>query len=342
MRYVRFLLLVLIVAGVLSSCGQAVTAPTLTPTPILSSQARIYLTAALDIMQQHSVNRKKINWTMVRQQTFAFAFGAKTRADTYSAIRYALTALGDHHSVFLDPQQLHQIEAAPITSDQEPHGKLLAQGIGYLELPSIVKLPWSEEAKRYVTLAQDAIRISDQAGTCGWIVDLRNDPGGDIWPMLDGVGPILGDGIVGSIVGPDGFKQSWGYFNGQALVGGSTIIVADNPYHLKHALPPVAVLTGPETASAGEAIVVAFRGRPSTRSFGEPTAGVPTANQDFTLSDGALLVLTVALDADRTGRTYDSAIPPDQLVPFAASQIGTPGDPGVQAATTWLHKQEGC
>ena len=130
--------------------------------------------------------------------------------------------------------------------------------------------------------------------------------------------------------------------NGQALLAGSTIIRAESPYRLKHTLPPVAVLTGPKTASAGEAIVVAFRGRPSTRSFGEPTAGVPTANQGFRLSDGALLVLTVAVDADRTGRTYDSTIPPDQLVPVDLSQIGTPADGGVQAATTWLHKREGC
>ena len=106
MRYFRFLFLVLIMAGVLTSCGQMPTSPTLTPTPILSSQAKVYLTAALDIMQQHSVNRKKINWTNLRQQTFAF--GAKTPADTYSAIRYALTALGDHHSFFLEPQTANQ------------------------------------------------------------------------------------------------------------------------------------------------------------------------------------------------------------------------------------------
>ena len=60
------------------------------------------------------------------------------------------------------------------------------------------------------------------------------------------------------------------------------------------------------------------------------------------LSDGALLVLTVAVDADRTGYTYDSAIAPDQLVPVDLSQIGTTADRGVQAATSWLHDQEGC
>jgi carboxyl-terminal processing protease len=340
MRYFRFLFLVLIMAGVLTSCGQTPTSQTLTPTPILSSQAKAYLTAALDIMQKHSVNRKKINWTTLRQQTFAIAAGAKTPADTYSAIQNALTELGDHHSFFLEPQPANQLAAGPITSDQEPHGQRLAHGIGYLELPHFEAS--EQAAKHYVMLAQNAIRTADQVGTCGWIVDLRNNDGGNMWPMLAGVGPILGEGVAGSFVEPDGIKQAWGYFNGQAQLAGSTIIGAESPYHLKHSLPPVAVLTGPVTASSGEAITVAFRGRPQTRSFGEPTDGVPTANDTFPLSDGALLVLTVAVDADRTGQTYDSAIAPNQPIPVDLSQIGTPADRGVQAAITWLHDREGC
>jgi carboxyl-terminal processing protease len=340
MRSFRFLFLVLIMAGALTSCGKLPTSPTLTPTPILSSQAEVYLTAALDIMQQHSVNRKKINWTTLRQQTFALAAGAKTPADTYAAIQLALTELGDHHSFFLEPQPANQLAAGPLTSDQEPHGQLLAQGIGYLELPHFEAS--EQAAKHYVMLAQDAIRTADQVGTCGWIVDLRKNDGGNMWPMLAGVGPILGEGIAGSFVDPDGVKQVWGYYHGQAQSAGSTIIEATSPYQLKHPLPPVAVLTGPVTASSGEAIAVAFRGRPQTRSFGEPTAGVPTANNEFPLRDGALLVLTVAVDADRTGQTYDTAISPDQPIPIDLSQRGTTADRGVQAATTWLHDQEGC
>jgi carboxyl-terminal processing protease len=340
MRYFRWLFLVLILAGVLISCGQTPTSPPLTPTPILSSQARAYLTAVLDIMQQHSVNRKKINWTALRRQAFAYANGAKTPADTYFAIYNTLPALGDHHSSFIEPQPAQQVGTGPITSDQEPHGQRLAHGIGYLELPYFEAS--EQAAKQYVLLAQDVIRTADQTGTCGWIVDLRTNSGGNMWPMLAGVGPILGEGVVGSFVESDGTKQAWGYFNGQAQLAGSTITGAESPYHLKHPLPPVAVLTGPVTASSGEAIVVAFRGRPQTRSFGEPTDGVPTANEGYRLSDGAFLILTVAVDADRTGQTYDSAITPDQPVPVDLSQIGTPADRGVQAATTWLHTQEGC
>jgi carboxyl-terminal processing protease len=341
-REIRFPFLVLLIVAVLSSCGHTTASLTVTATPILSSQA--YLTAAFDIMQQHSVNRKKVNWTKLRQEAFADARGAKTPAETYSAIQLTLGALGDHHSFFIDPQHAQQLGTALLTSDEQPHGQLLAPGIGYLELPGFVGS--QRAAQGYVTLAQDLIRTVDRTGTCGWVVDLRNDDGGNMWPMLDGVGPILGNGIAGSFVEPDGSKQVWSYVNGRVQLAGSIILEAESPYHLKRILPPVAVLTGPQTASAGEAVVVAFRGRPTARSFGEPTNGLPTANEGFTLRDGAILWLTVGLDADRSGRTYESAIAPDQVVPLDASQIGrtfgTTHDAGVQAATIWLHKQEGC
>ncbi|MFI8166039.1 hypothetical protein ACIGAN_06725 [Streptomyces sp. NPDC085931] len=88
-------------------------------------------------------------------------------------------------------------------------------------------------------------------------------------------------------------------------------------------------------------MTVAFRGRPDTRSFGEATTGLPTGNVRHRLSDGAILNLTEVKDADRTGRTYDSPIPPDQPV------VDNPGrrggeDPVVSAAVTWLSRQPGC
>lgn len=330
----------------LASCTQTSISPASTPAPILSPQAKKYLTTALDIMQQHSVNRKKINWTTLRRKTFALANGATTPIDTYAAITYALTSLNDNHSTFSVPYE-NAIDSnnGTLTANEKPHGQLLDHDIGYLELPTYNKLPTVPASKDYVRLAQDAIRTADQAGACGWIVDLRNDMGGDNWPMLDAVGPLLGEGVVGWFVYPDGMKTTWSYYNGKAQEGGKTMIGIENAYHLKHPAPPVAVLTGHNTRSAGEAIVVAFRARSHTRSFGESTAGVPTGNDLYTLSDGAILVLTVALDADRTGQTYDGPIAPDQSVPYDLSQVdlsGSSSDGLIQAATIWLRTQDRC
>lgn len=163
----------------LVSCAQTSVSPASTPTPILSPQARLYLTTALDIMQQHSVNRKKINWTTLRRQTLAMANGATDPVDTYAAIISALTSLNDYHSTFFAPNETAVYgSTAALTSSEKPRGQLLAHDIGYLELPTYNRVPSVPASTDYILLAQDAIRRADQAGACGWIVDLRNDTGG--------------------------------------------------------------------------------------------------------------------------------------------------------------------
>jgi carboxyl-terminal processing protease len=87
-----------------------------------------------------------------------------------------------------------------------------------------------------------------------------------------------------------------------------------SPYTLRRPMPRVAVLTDVRVASSGEATVIAFRGRPNTRSFGEPTCGLSTANQTFPLPDGATLILTVSSMADRHAVVYGDRVAPDEVI----------------------------
>ena len=52
-------------------------------------------------------------------------------------------------------------------------------------------------ATDYAKTLQDSIRARDRVGLIGWIVDLRGNSGGNMWPMLAGVGPVLGEGVAG-------------------------------------------------------------------------------------------------------------------------------------------------
>jgi C-terminal processing protease CtpA/Prc len=160
--------------------------------------------------------------------------------------------------------------------------------------------------------------------------------------MVAGLGPLLGRNPVGSFVRPTGAREPWVYENGASLFQGKSLAkVSGKGYVLRKQDPPVAVLTDARTASSGEAAVVAFRGRPLTRSFGAATAGMSTGNESFTLSDGGRLVITTTVFADRTGHKYGKAIAPD--VALAAS----PAQPSAQdavaaAARTWLESQPAC
>ena len=156
-----------------------------------------------------------------------------------------------------------------------------------------------------------------------------------MWPMMHAVRPILGEATSGYFVssrGREAFSYQYGKDPGASAPA----------YQLKRPDPPVALLTSRLTVSSGEALTIAFRGRPGTRSFGEATAGLPTSNQSLPLVDGAVLVVTSAREADRTGRVYEGRIPVDEAVEIDWTRVGSDDDPVLRAASTWLRSQPQC
>lgn len=308
-----------------------------------ATTARAYLSAALDIMERHSVRRKAVDWAELRDSAFQAAGAARAPADTYDAIRAALRGLGDRHSFFVDPARHRaQLAEAP-TSFPGPEGRALPGGLGYLALPGLAAAGRTAAGYLHAGRAELA-RAGRDTAPSGWVVDLRRNAGGNMWPMLGVLAPILGDGPLGSFLDPDGNRMVWSIRRGRVRLGRRVMSPRGprpHPTPPARSVLPVAVLTGGDTASSGEAVLVAFRGRPETRSFGRATAGVPTANEGYALPDGARIVLTVALDADRTGRTYDRPIPPDEAVPFGPADLGSAGDPDLAAACRWLRTLPG-
>jgi C-terminal processing protease CtpA/Prc len=232
-----------------------------------------------------------------------------------------------------DASRAVHLPLADFDDYQPPTGRLLDGGIAYLELPGLGGGP---KANEYDDTVHELIGRIDDGSVRGFVVDLRRNTGGNMWPMLAGIGPLAGAGTLGAFVGGAGTTE-WTYDAtlGAAKSGGHEVARVSKPQALRADLP-VALLTGPLTASSGEAIVVAFAGRERTRRFGEGTRGVPTANASMRLSDGALLVLTVSREADRTGKTYDDVIPPDETIATDWARFATGDDPVLAAACRWL------
>lgn len=334
--------LVLLVLLACPACGATdASAPPPAPAQKISDAAVSYLNAALDIMQQRSINKYKVNWTVIRSAALQFAGTAQTATETYPAIRSALQQLGDNHSGFYPPGTWTSVAAVSPAGTAGIVGDLSARRIdgvvGYLAIPGY---SGTTNPAPFADSIQHLIALTDDTALCGWVVDLRGNPGGNMWPMLAGVGPILGEGDAGSFVDADSNRSTWYYEAGASGTRPSYVSVRVSspwPYTLRRTAPRVAVLTGTKTASSGEAITVSFRGRPDTRSFGEPTYGLSSANTPFQLRDGAVLNLTVALDADRTGRVYGAEIGPDSVV------IGTATiDAALNAAVAWVKTAAIC
>ena len=347
---VAFLLL-----GVLSGCDATSSDPE-DPADALPPGVASYLNAALDTMKTAHVRRKEVDWPSFRAKILDRAVGDTLITDTYDDIRYALNELDDH-SYFLPPQKSARQKAphavrtddAVWTDDAVRSGKAigdveghrLTAEAGYVDVPSISG--GGMEALKFADRLQSVIASTDSTSMCGWVVDLRDNPGGNMWPMVAGIGPIVGEGHLGSFVPPDADTVRWGYRNGASRVRGRTVVrVSGEPYTVNRPAPPVAVLLGSRTASSGEAVAVAFQERNRTRTFGWPTAGLTTAIRLFRLRDGARLGLAVSRFADRTGRVYEGPIVPEVRAPGESPANPSRQDDVVGTARAWVEAHPAC
>jgi hypothetical protein len=316
--------------------------------PAPSPEAARYVERALAIIDEHAVVRADLDWPTFRDAVMMQTRGAETTTDAYLAIRFALATLGDRHSYFKTPQQVAAQDSAPVGNARTgrapvaPRGEKVAESIGYVRLPGFAGGTHTDQVE-FAEAVQEIIRELDSTGACGWIVDLRGNLGGNLWPMLAGLGPLLGDGELGASVAPNGARRSVWYENGKAgLDEFVQLRVRGEPYRLRRPDPPVAVLLNASTASAGEVLAIAFAARPETRSFGASTRGATTVTRIFPLSDGAELVLAVAHATDKRGRVYAGPLAPDEVVPEGERTLALADQLEVSAAVSWLRAHETC
>jgi hypothetical protein len=315
--------------------------------PPPSAAATRYVERALAIIEQSSVKRELIDWRAFRSAVLEQARGAETVAASHLAVRFAMSHLADGHSYFMAPRQMTAIADEPVGNARTgreplaPHSELLAPSIGYLRLPGFAGGTHTDQVNFAVDL-QERIAALDASEACGFVLDLRGNSGGNLWPMLAGIGPWLGDGDAALAIEPSGTRTPVWYRDGKAGLGEAVQLRVDAPYRLRNPAAPIAVLTDRSTASAAEILAGAFGTRLDARRFGAATRGAVTGTRIFPLADGAALVLAVTQTSDRTGRVYSGPLDPDEVVEASARGLALNDQPAVRVALDWLESQEAC
>lgn len=332
-----------------------------------------YLNHALDLMEANSIWQKDFDWKKLRSETLARSEGAEILADTYEAIRFALYSLGDHHSHLQLQDELQAIESkrraqrktryqsaveafsfktqnqSPFASREKPQGELLQFRGNSFALVVVPRFsPESDEqGVRFETQLQGIIAELDSQHPKGWIVDLRGNLGGNVWPMLAGIGPLLsvseniGEGVSNNGRSTNYYRDGVAGYVAHQNNGHETTFsyprVGIPAYKLAEQ-PRIAVLVDRSTASSGEITAIAFKGRSNTRFFGEHTLGATTITKGWTMIDGANPVIAVGVAADRQGNSYPDGIEPDVRIPVGKEITSSNQDPVMQAAMLWLSK----
>lgn len=197
-----------------------------------------------------------------------------------------------------------------------------------------------EARKVYALALQGRIAGLDDGTRCGWVVDVSSNGGGNMWPMLFGLLPLLHGtqdtqgALIGAFRSADGLLW-WRQAEGEVVQGNASMLRSrQGAYRLRAGTAPVAVVMGAGTASSGEAVALAFRGQPGSRSFGQPSAGFSTGNRPTTLVDGTTLLLTHNVMTDRNGQGDGGRMQPDQATASGPATLA--------AAQAWLLAQPAC
>ncbi|MBF4636125.1 S41 family peptidase [Agreia pratensis] len=272
-----------------------------------------YAEFALDEMS-HGLDATPDHYAEVRAETLAEVATATDYAGTYDALAKAATELGGPHTTFADPAKAAEMfgPSSGGNSQNQLPTVSSADGVTTIRLPTLIGGGTGSDSfgQKYIDTVVAAIGKAAPS-TSAWVVDLRENHGGNVWPMLAAVAPLLDDGTVetfdsvdtSTIISVDG---------GAISSGGKEQSAASAPQPKVGG--PVAVVVNGMTGSSAEAVAIAFIGQSNVRVFGQPSYGFSTANQPMRLYDGAVVNLTVAVDADRTGKRYGVPIEPDETI----------------------------
>ena len=209
-----------------------------------------------------------------------------------------------------------KIEINPVYAKLDSSSQ--AGPIGYIRLSEF-------NANATVEISQ-AVESFEQKGAIGYILDLRNNPGGLLQAGVEISRLWLDEGVIVYTVNRQRILGSF-YAEGPAITNA-----------------PLVVLTNQGTASSSEILVGALQDNGRALLVGEKTFGKGLIQSLFDLSDGSGLAVTVAnyetpnhKNINKLGIIPDVVVKQDQILP---SQITRRADKQYQAAVELIISQK--
>ena len=272
----------------------------------------------IEEFQTKSINKRQIDWT-----AFSSKVQESARISKDSAIVMALTLNNNPHSWYKRGDEALKGNYSDRSLDDSCassgffDAKLLSD-VGYVRVPRFTDNLSGDPsgAKAYIGEIINKIKKQDRAELKGWIIDLRGNLGGDMWPMLIALEPFLQEGVLGYFSADDDVKK-WSLKSGEVYLDrqsqNSRFDVDPGKYKAVYGRVKIAVLINGNTASSGEAVAIALKSLKQVKYFGVKTGGFATSNEIIPFSNDEYLILTTAFMKDKYSKMYPDGIHPDVL-----------------------------
>lgn len=282
---------------------------------------RSFVDSSIDLIRSNAVdnsNIKLIEWTLNSK-----AQDLNSVSDLAPLYTEVFQMLNDHHGGLKykgktfgwnkSPGSTNSYLKDKLKTEKHVVSKVIDNTTAYIRIPGNNDFAF----KKVDSIANDItyhINTVNSAKIKAWIIDLRVNTGGNMYPILLGLKEFIGsDNIVFG-----GFRNSkgessgkWEIKDGKMMIDGIEL-VRQVPLKLPVRKDiPIVVLTSCYTASAGEMTAISLIGRKNTYFVGEPTADYTTAVQGFMINKDAGLNLSTDYVVDRNSKIHTSSIQPD-------------------------------
>jgi len=296
-----------------------------------SEKTRKFIKEVSKIIKENSIYTDSLNWKEIGTEANLLPLSDTDSINQVVLIQFftdKLRQAGDKHSFFLTKKTTSDLRQN--RKMQQSKGVYLGEGVGLIKVPPYMTFEPTEDVEFANTIRAEIKKMDAAYNIVGWMVDLRQNTGGNMWPMLAGLNALIDDGTIGYFVSPTSKRKvSWVSQNGQISFSKRKV----DDYKIKNTKTKIAVLIDTLTASSGEMTAISLIGLPNVRVFGMPSAGYTTANATFRLSDGTQLFLAASYVADRTEKPYLDKIIPDVVID---NNPNTTLDKTVESARKWL------
>lgn len=281
-----------------------------------------FIDKSFDIISENSINKNDVNLIAIKNNLYEKTSQLSHLDELPPYYTDVFKALNDHHGALkfkektigwsIKLQGENNVVKGLIKTDNKVHSEILKTKYAYVRIPGNNDFAF----KKVDSISSDIachINAVNSSKIKGWIIDLRTNTGGNMYPILLGLKGFLGNN---TLIG--GFRNAKNENTGNWEIKNNELYIDDNllksTFTINSAIPdgiPIVVLTSYYTASAGEMTVITFKGRKNTYFAGEPTANYTTAVIGFKINSFSGINLSTDYVVDRNSNVYKSYVKSD-------------------------------
>ncbi|WP_046757745.1 S41 family peptidase [Kordia jejudonensis] len=314
----------------------------------------ILLDSLISLAKANSYYAKKVDWSALRAEMLtvyqqndsidklgkAAELMFKELGDYHGMLMYDYKVAFDHRSEESGPPNdsiYKAIGATKINAPYSVYGELLKESnVAYIEILGTGMLQGDQ-----VLMARDEIRTMicnlKSKKPIGWIIDLRCNIGGNMNPMMAGLGELISDTNLGGDT-KDGlnFNSKWKFENGNFYENGYAHFKADLKCEELINTGKIAVLTSIYTASAGEVVASSLKGQDNVKLIGQKTSGLSSTNGWFVLTEKWVFAPMTAYYMSKDKTVHYNGIIPDVKIKEELNLTNLKSGETVEEAIKWI------